>query len=287
LRVDLRIYVKPTEIEMDYKIDNTPLKYKKPGLVVDFYESLFSEEDSDDIYDLLNKAFIGNEKTGNRRSAIPLGDDGIVYEIKFGGYKGIPVRYSRRPSKPWNTIPVVVKLKEIVEELTGQKYNVCIILKYPNGKVGMQAHRDREMITGSKDEVVSSKIISGLSFGVSRKLVLSPTRYIRQQVDPIKLDLKSGSLYVMHPPTNNFWTHAIEKDETITDARISITFRDYPKPTNPLSLLPLPTIQDKVRERCIEITKKKERCKNNATMYLNIVGDIRNEQRYSGTNIPP
>lgn len=244
------------------KIDDSHLTYESTGLHVDFYEALFSGDRAGKIYESLNEAFVGREKAGNRRSAIPLGDDGIVYEIKFGGYNNIPVRYSRRVALPWDTVPIVVKLKKVVEKLTKQTYNVCIILKYPHGKVGMQAHRDREMIPGGKDEIVSSKVISGMSFGETRKLVLAPTRYIKEEIEPLQMDLGSGSLYVLHPHTNAFWTHSIPKDDT-KRARISITFRDYPKP--PEGYIPPQIERKEPLVQCAATTKKKNRCNNNAT----------------------
>ena len=100
----------------------------------------------------------------------------------------------------------------MVEEITNEKYNICVIQRYPSGKVGIKKHRDKEMKLGTT--------ISGLSLGATRKLKLE---YYDKNIEK---DLLSGSLYVLNPPTNSYYTHCIEKDST-TEPRISLTFRNY------------------------------------------------------------
>ncbi len=42
----------------------------------------------------------------------------------------------------------------------------------------------------------------------------------------LKKSLENGSLCVIQPPTNDFFTHSIKKDES-KNVRLSLTFRNY------------------------------------------------------------
>ena len=43
--------------------------------------------------------------------------------------------------------------------------------------------------------------------------------------EKVTLVLESGSLLMMHPPTNNYWYHALPKRKNATGTRINLTFR--------------------------------------------------------------
>lgn len=104
-------------------------------------------------------------------------------------------------------------LKKIIEKETKDTYTCCVIMRYPHGKIGIGKHKDKEMIAGTT--------IAGLSLGSTRSFEF--TYGTKKHL----LKLLSGSLYVMKPPTNTFWTHEIKQDIKIDQARISLTFRNY------------------------------------------------------------
>lgn len=104
--------------------------------------------------------------------------------------------------------------KMIVEQLTKVCYSRCVVQYYPNGTVGIRPHRDKELPPNST--------ISGLSLGQTRHLVM------QRSGKRINIPLVPGSLYVMNPPTNDYWTHCIETDQTIAP-RLSLTFRNSEK----------------------------------------------------------
>ena len=62
--------------------------------------------------------------------------------------------------------------------------------------------------------------ICGLSLGATRTLQFTREGYGKQN-----FSLPSGSLYVMRPPTNQKWLHAIIRESKILTSRISLTFR--------------------------------------------------------------
>lgn len=172
------------------------------NLDLDLHEDLVDAETASELFDLLEDLF---PLKPNKRVNQTYGDDGLVYEIKFQNGT------VKRKAQPWK--PVILVLKELVEKVTGEKFTICVVQRYPNGKIGIQKHRDKEMKHGTK--------IAGLSIGQQRKLIMA-----RNDKEHI-IELPSGSLYVMNPPTNDFWTHCIPRDSTNDGVRISLTFRNY------------------------------------------------------------
>lgn len=193
-------------------------KYADTGLNLDFYPRLYTESDSQLIYDMLEKEVAWLKPiTSGRRSNQIYGDDGLVYEVKFSGYRGNakalppgPGATTRRKAQPWT--PLLAQIRDDIAAITGAKYTICVVQRYPNGSVGINPHKDKEMLAGTT--------IAGLSFGSTRTLVMA------RGEKALRLDLGPGSMYVLNPPTNDYWSHAIEKS-TETRPRISLTFRNY------------------------------------------------------------
>ena len=193
-----------------------PVIIKNKYLNIDFYEKFLTQELADQMYKIIeDKTLWRLDLSYNKRATQIYADPGLIYEVKFGGYGNRPIEIHKYSTLPWDCLPILIELREKISELTGEKYNFCVIQRYPNGKVGINPHRDKEMIKGTQ--------ICGLSLGCSRQLTMSPPKFI--QSEPINLNLNSGSLYILKPPTNDYWTHCIEKDCSKT-ARISLTFRN-------------------------------------------------------------
>jgi alkylated DNA repair dioxygenase AlkB len=173
-------------------------------LHLELITNLFTYDEEKKIYKTLEKLF--NNPPENKRVNQTYGDDGLIYRINFYG------KITERPALSWSKAPLLKELRDYVSDLTGEKYTICVVQRYPNGKIGINPHRDKEMILGTT--------IAGMSFGTQRTLTM------QRGEKNISLDLTPGSLYVMKPPTNSFWSHSIEKDNT-TGVRISLTFRNY------------------------------------------------------------
>ena len=200
------------------------LKITADRLNIEFYENFLPSNQAFEIYDIIEKQFSCNSLLyQKKRSKLVYGDLGLIYEVKFGGYGGRPLKVAQYPTLSWSQLPLLTEIKNNISELTGENYNFCVIQRYPNGQVGINPHRDKEMVKGTQ--------ICGLSLGSARQLTMAPPRYIKE--NPIQLTLRSGSLYILKPPTNDYWTHCIEKDESVTP-RISLTFRNLPTRQTPL-----------------------------------------------------
>jgi hypothetical protein len=195
-----------------------PIKvYVEKNLHVSFFQ-VFTPDEAQLIFNYLS-THVQWPKTAtpNRRYNCTYGDDGLVYEIQFGA------KLVRRSAIPWSQLPHLIKMNQLTTRLTCDpqsfltsecKYNFCVIQCYPQGKIGINPHRDKEMTRGTS--------ICGWSFGCERMMTLSSSRLKKS----IKISLPTGSLYVLHPPTNDYWTHCIEKCSNDLP-RYSLTFRNY------------------------------------------------------------
>jgi alkylated DNA repair dioxygenase AlkB len=178
------------------------IKYKAAGLDVDFYPSLVEEPNT---WFKQIKKHLPENKYG--RKGVVYGDDNLVYIVKYGN------NVKHKTVNSWNDIPGLTDIKRYCEHITGQIYTVCVIQHYYDGRAGINPHKDKEMVEGTK--------ICGLSLGATRELVLARGN------KKLTSSLGSGSLYVLNNPTNQHWSHSITKDESIKKSRISLTFRNY------------------------------------------------------------
>jgi alkylated DNA repair dioxygenase AlkB len=170
---------------------------------VDYYEDFEDAKKYDELYTLGNKH---KKLSKSVRTAVLLGNPGIIYEVTYRG------KTSQREVIDWSDIPLITEIRDKIIKTTDMTPTVCIFQWYPKGNVVIDAHKDKEMKPGTK--------IAGVSFGVEKTMSFSNGK------GSISVSLKPGSLYVMNPPTNDVWTHAILRSET-TESRISLTFRDY------------------------------------------------------------
>jgi alkylated DNA repair dioxygenase AlkB len=179
-------------------------KHTRPDLDVDLYPTVLNPELAGVWYQYLERIFPPEQS----RTSMLFGDPGLVYRVTY------QETTTEREVMPWDTLPAMPELKDLVSKMTGQKYTVCAVQCYPNGRIGIAPHRDKEMVAGTR--------ISGLSIGAERTI-----QFTRLGHEPVSLRLPSGSLYVMNPPTNQKWLHSIIREARVKDKRYSFTFRDY------------------------------------------------------------
>jgi alkylated DNA repair dioxygenase AlkB len=187
-------------------------EFRDYGLNVDLYLDVLNEKECDTIYQKLEDAVKPRYK--NKRTTVTFGDQGLVYVVKFRQST------SYRTTRPWSDVPGLDKIRKSTEEITnpvGGGYSVCAVLFYPNGKVGIAPHRDKEM--------VPETTICGLSIGATRTIRFS--RRVRGVERMVDIALPQGSVYVMNPPTNDLFTHSIKVEPDVTSPRYSLTFRNY------------------------------------------------------------
>jgi alkylated DNA repair dioxygenase AlkB len=109
----------------------------------------------------------------------------------------------------------LLELRKIAEEITGAKFNSCLLNLYHTGEEGMAWHSDDEKSLGKNTTIAS------FSLGAERKFSF---RHKRTK-ETTSLILENGSLLVMKDATQTNWLHSLPKSKKINRPRINLTFR--------------------------------------------------------------
>ncbi len=133
----------------------------------------------------------------------------------FYAEKDLHYGYSGQQLKNHAFTPLLLKIKEKVENETGFTFNSVLVNYYRDGNDSNGWHADNEK------ELGENPIIASLSFGTSRRFDLKHTT----KEEKLSIHLNSGSLLVMSGETQHFWKHQIAKSKKITTGRINLTFR--------------------------------------------------------------
>jgi len=137
-------------------------------------------------------------------------------KVAWFGDENIKYSYSNSTKTALVWTPEILKLKELVEIKTGEKFNSCLLNLYHNGSEGMAWHSDNEKELGVNPAIAS------LSFGATRKFSL---KHITTK-QKVELLLQSGNLLVMKSETQHKWIHSLPKTKKVQTPRINLTFRN-------------------------------------------------------------
>ena len=138
------------------------------------------------------------------------------------GEKEFEYTYSKMTKKARLFIPQLLPVKQQVEEVTGQKFNSCLLNLYHSGEEGMSWHSDAEAELGPQPAIAS------VSFGITRRFVFKN----KTSGEKIELQLEPGSLLLMAGDTQANWVHSLPKSKKIKEPRINLTFRNIKKSKN-------------------------------------------------------
>lgn len=114
---------------------------------------------------------------------------------------------------PWTTN--LLELKTLVEKLTGEQFNSCLLNLYHSGNEGMAWHSDGEQ------DLKPNGTIASLSFGAERKFAFKH----KHSAEKVELELAAGSLLLMKGITQSHWLHRLPPSKKVTEPRINLTFR--------------------------------------------------------------
>ena len=137
--------------------------------------------------------------------------------VSFVGDAGLGYRYSGHYHRaaPWP--PSVLALRDKIANDSGYAFNCALLNYYRDGNDCMGYHSDDEPSLGP------DPCIASLSLGCSRDFLLKPKRV---KAKSHKINLDSGSLLLMLPPTQQHWQHALPVRRGHMQGRINITFRN-------------------------------------------------------------
>src|SRR5690606_17162899 len=135
--------------------------------------------------------------------------------VAWYGDEALEYTYSgmKKVASPWNT--TLLELKRIVEHLTHETFNSCLLNLYHDGNEGMGWHSDAEK------DLKENGTIASLSLGAERKFSFQH----KQSKERIDLTLENGSLLLMRGTTQKYWLHQLPKSKKITRGKINLTFR--------------------------------------------------------------
>lgn len=150
-----------------------------------------------------DEAFIYGKHYVTARKVAWYGDENYAY--KYSG--------KTRIALSWTNELLTIKAK--VEQLTGARYNSCLLNLYEDGSQGMAWHHDDEKGLGQNSNIAS------LSFGAERRFDL------RHKISREKtsINLEHGSLLVMAGKTQACWQHQLPKTTRVKQPRVNLTFR--------------------------------------------------------------
>jgi alpha-ketoglutarate-dependent dioxygenase alkB family protein 2 len=118
---------------------------------------------------------------------------------------------------PWKK-PVLL-LKKLVEDLTGVKFNFCLLNYYRNGNDYIGAHRDKEV------EIDKSAPIASVTFGADRIFKFENDKKKTKNKFIKEFIISNGDVVIFHPPTNEYHKHSLPKQKHIDEPRWNFTFR--------------------------------------------------------------
>ncbi|WP_207387330.1 alpha-ketoglutarate-dependent dioxygenase AlkB family protein [Legionella rowbothamii] len=178
---------------------------------VHYYGPIMTQQIADDFYDVLMQTI-----EWKNDEAIIYGKK-IITKRKVAWYADQPFSYTyskiTKTAQPW--LPILHKLKIIVEKESGETYNSCLLNLYHDGNEGMAWHSDAEK------DLKQNGAIGSLSFGAERKFSFKH----KKTHEIVSKILQHGSLLVMKDSTQSNWLHRLPPTKITCMPRINLTFR--------------------------------------------------------------
>ena len=182
-----------------------------PNLSIKNYENIFGDDDKNAWFKILMDELDwleGEIKLFGKNIKIPrlqswYADEGCNY------------KYSGKTLKRNNWHPVLLKIKQNIETVSGEKFNSVLANLYRDGSDSMGWHSDDE------SSIKQDTSIASVSFGEQRPI------FFKHKTDDISfsIDQSHGSLIIMNGETQKFWKHSIKKSKKLMKPRINLTFR--------------------------------------------------------------
>lgn len=183
-----------------------------PDASIEYFPNFFDENQSKELFEKLLKE-------------IPWQQDDITVYGKthpqprltaLFGNEGKPYSYSNIVMHPhaWN--PILMFIKNEIEEQCNENFTTVLLNLYRDGKDSNGWHADNEK------ELGRNPVIASVSFGAERSFHLKHNTIADAKQ---KIVLENGSLLIMKGTTQHFWKHQIAKTAKPTGPRINLTFR--------------------------------------------------------------
>ena len=197
---------------MNLLFSKEPLHFPLPDADIAYYPNFFDSNRANELFEKL-------------KNEIPWQQDNITVFGKthpqprltsLFGNEGKPYSYSNIVMQPnaWN--PLVLFIKNEIEEICNENFTTVLLNYYRDGKDSNGWHADNEK------ELGRNPVIASVSFGAERFFHLQHNTIKEQK---LKINLEHGSLLIMKGTTQHFWKHQIPKTAKEIGPRINLTFR--------------------------------------------------------------
>ena len=188
------------------------ITFNLPDAEIEYYPNFFDSNHANEFFEKL-------------KSEIPWQQDNITVFGKthpqprltaLFGNEGKPYSYSNIVMQPnaWN--PLLLFIKNEIEEICKKNFTTVLLNYYRDGKDSNGWHADNEK------ELGRNPVIASVSFGAERNFHLQHNTIKEQK---LKINLEHGSLLIMKGTTQHFWKHQIPKTTKGIGPRINLTFR--------------------------------------------------------------
>ena len=188
------------------------ITFDLPNAEIEYYPNFFDAEKSKMLFEkLLNE--------------IPWQQDNITVFGKthpqprltcLFGNEGKPYSYSNIVMQPHHWNPLLMFIKNEIEEVCLENFTTVLLNLYRDGKDSNGWHADNEK------ELGRNPVIASVSFGAERSFHLQHNTITDAK---LKITLENGSLLLMKGETQHFWKHQIPKTAKSIAPRINLTFR--------------------------------------------------------------
>lgn len=178
---------------------------------IEYRSNFYSKQESEQLFDVLL------DSTDWRQDTITVyGKAHLTPRLSsWVGEPWMDYSYSNHTMKAQAWSPLLLSIKQKIEEATGYSFNSVLLNYYRNGKDSNGWHSDDEPELG-RDPVIAS-----LSLGASRDFHL---RHKSDKSATHKMSLDNGSLLMMRGRTQACWQHHIPKRAN-AQGRLNLTFR--------------------------------------------------------------
>ena len=188
------------------------IAFDLPNATIEYYPNFFKEIQAKEFFDKLYQE-------------IPWQQDPITVFGKthsqprltaLFGNEGKPYSYSNIVMQPHRWNPLLMFIKNEVEEKCNENFTTVLLNLYRDGKDSNGWHADNEK------ELGLNPVIASVSFGAERSFHLQHNSIPEAK---LKITLGNGSLLLMKGETQHFWKHQIPKTSREVSPRINLTFR--------------------------------------------------------------
>ena len=183
-----------------------------PNAVIEYHPNFFTAEKSTFLFEKL-------------RHEIPWQQDNITVFGKthlqprltaLFGNEGKPYSYSNIVMQPHHWNPLLMFIKNEVEDVCNENFTTVLLNLYRDGKDSNGWHADNEK------ELGRNPVIASVSFGAERIFHLQHNTIENAK---LKINLENGSLLIMKGETQHYYKHQIAKTAKKIAPRINLTFR--------------------------------------------------------------